>query len=992
MFFLYIVYLLLTFELYAQQTLLYRNAGYVYSINDSVNGSNFSHSNFELGNGSFLVKPYSGNIKIIHNNYTVTLPHTQPELNATPFITAVCNISPSESWLFSDQQIMHLMNDSICKIINIKEHLYSCVLVNKKLVYLILENKASQHSGLWQYDGHRLKKLQDFPFILHSIYFENKKIIVSRSIRDNNKLILYSLDSFNFHITDSIIYNYGNILFVKSIDHITTISTSQPIFVYRYNKGQQRRFPIKFASTGEIIHNSNIDNTFLTIKDNEKRIYSFQDSIQLEALTDLGAIGRQYFKNKESGSFILGTGTTLIRIFPYLKAYPNIYNKSNSNNIFSIQQSKNGTLFLAGYDYNLSILKNNTLTATPITKHRFINGGFSSQNSVFLIGEHEYYGGVMRFDNNTYTYTRLTDSVTGFYLLPTKDKLYFATSQKGLWFTDINNIYGNKKAIWHKITSKDGLFEGNILTLTEDSTGNIWMSHPKTGIAVYNPKKHKIQTLTIEKKEIDFGAMCSLTDTYGMVWLGTSQRGLVYCDKNGSSTLKQSDFHSIIHPLLPIIKKISFIKQWRNFIVLGAGNDILLFDLTLWKEKKQVRIRYLNPLATNFTSETEQNTVLIDNQDSTIWFSTSDMLYNWDIEKWIKLPVTRILPQIVVNGKEAKEHSRTRLSYNDNTLQIKLHYQSADNLPRYTSVSLVNNEDSLIFQAPNLLSSFTYPNLKSDNYTLYIQVCQFDGSISIHKFPIFIDNIFYKKWWFILFNFLLISCFFIWLYIIKRKADIQKKEISELKLLHVLQQVKPHFMLNSLNVLQSEASDKPQSIEIIDRLSDSIDLLFRKNNSKNITHSIQMEWQLILNTIQLAKLTNLKDLEYQLPNQKYIEKLNFNVPICLLQIHVENALKHGLLNKLDGPFLLKIEFEENLENYVFTIMDNGIGFLKSKEINKFSKNGTGIKNCESLLKILNQYNRTPISFIITEDDVPNFSEHFTKVKVEIPKKYKYEYQ
>ena len=51
-----------------------------------------------------------------------------------------------------------------------------------------------------------------------------------------------------------------------------------------------------------------------------------------------------------------------------------------------------------------------------------------------------------------------------------------------------------------------------------------------------------------------------------------------------------------------------------------------------------------------------------------------------------------------------------------------------------------------------------------------------------------------------------------------------------------------------------------------------------------------------------------------------LEKIkNINVPLGILQIHVENALLHGLSNRETGPWELSIFIEEGKKNIVVKI-------------------------------------------------------------------------
>ena len=78
----------------------------------------------------------------------------------------------------------------------------------------------------------------------------------------------------------------------------------------------------------------------------------------------------------------------------------------------------------------------------------------------------------------------------------------------------------------------------------------------------------------------------------------------------------------------------------------------------------------------------------------------------------------------------------------------------------------------------------------------------------------------------------------------------------------------------------------------------------------------------------------------------------------ILQIHAENALKHGLLPKKAGG-LLEISISKEEEDILLTIKDNGIGRNASGKSNSQST-GRGMKILGQLFQTYNKYNRKPL--------------------------------
>jgi LytS/YehU family sensor histidine kinase len=96
----------------------------------------------------------------------------------------------------------------------------------------------------------------------------------------------------------------------------------------------------------------------------------------------------------------------------------------------------------------------------------------------------------------------------------------------------------------------------------------------------------------------------------------------------------------------------------------------------------------------------------------------------------------------------------------------------------------------------------------------------------------------------------------------------------------------------------------------------------------------------------------------------------------IIQIPVENAIKHGLM-PLESDKKLQIVVQQNGVGTMIRITDNGVGREKSK--GKAAGTGTGLKLLLQTIQLLNELNPQQIEFGIT-DHQPNG----TTVKVLIP--------
>lgn len=977
------VALICCFSLFAKGQLISQNATYTYTSYEGLIGNNFVHSNWELGNGSLLIKSYQGPMQIIKNNQIITLPHTSPENNFTPHITGLVNIDLNTSWAFGDNQIIILQNDSIKKVIKVEEHIItSSNRLTGGVCLFTVEGVTQKHGSLCSFDGMHIRKLYSFNHYVSILDFSNIEAYIKVEEDDRNKV--FRLNE-RFKIVDSLVIPYARVGILEFKDYKNYCFNVNGKFdkLYEVKNGNMSvtHYPYFYNKQ---IHNTSYNYLWRLYNEENGNKIVFGNNSKPIGNTYLGANSTYVVLNFDNNSFYLGTGTQLLRVFPSINTYPKLFNQNNSNNIFTICQDKLHRIWVGSYDNYLSIIDNNSLSSHYDENLRFMSGSLSYNDKLFMIAESEQFGGILRFDDIG-KYTQITKHVTGYYLYQKNNKLYFGTSQKGLWISDINECLHNDSPKWEIIGQDEGMLLGNIISIVGDNFGNIFLTHPRKGIAVYETLANKCKTWLVEKNQIDFGAMSTVLDHQNTIWFGTANKGLVGY-KTNNNPFNHKEAFVIEHPLISKTKIISFMKQWGNYLIMGQEDRILVFDLLQWYKKKKIIVRYLSSQETNFTANTEQNSILIDDKDSSIWFSTSNLLYHWDIAQWLKLPSHHVSPQVTLNGSEINPLKEMKLAYDKNSFDIQVNFQSLDNLPRMLSVALIEKGDTMVIPEPSTQTSFSFKNLRSGHYTIYVQFCQSDGSVSNYHFPIFIDTIFYKKWWFILATIFLVFSLMGYLVWNGYKRNQQEKQISHLKMLTISNQFRPHLILNSLNVVQAEAFNKPNSIQIIDKLGESIGILFNQQQKQSVTHSLQQEWKLLVNSIEMFKVIYLPELITEITDEEIISKYNIKIPICLLQIPVENALVHGLANKSLPPHLIKVNFMEDEENYMVKIIDNGIGLSESKKINMLEKHGTGLKNIQSLLNILNQYNQKKLTIVIND-----LVKEGTEVMITIPKIFNYEY-
>lgn len=175
------------------------------------------------------------------------------------------------------------------------------------------------------------------------------------------------------------------------------------------------------------------------------------------------------------------------------------------------------------------------------------------------------------------------------------------------------------------------------------------------------------------------------------------------------------------------------------------------------------------------------------------------------------------------------------------------------------------------------------------------------------------------------------------------QISMQKEKIKDAQINIMLSQIQPHFVYNSLSAISTLITIDPEKAQ--EALDNFTEYLRRNLSSLTDVKLIPFEDELkhIETYISLEKLRfdDRINVIYDL------KTTDFNVPVLSIQPIVENAIKHGILKKVEGG-TLKISTYEAEDSYVIEIEDNGVGF--NNDDVKREENHYGIDNIEYRIK------------------------------------------
>lgn len=208
--------------------------------------------------------------------------------------------------------------------------------------------------------------------------------------------------------------------------------------------------------------------------------------------------------------------------------------------------------------------------------------------------------------------------------------------------------------------------------------------------------------------------------------------------------------------------------------------------------------------------------------------------------------------------------------------------------------------------------------------------------------------------------------------------------IISLRLENVRNRISPHFIFNVLNREMNLHKGEEESRNLI-----GLTKLIRRNLELTdcLAVSLADELDFVDTYVSLERESLGKDFDYQLDVDCKIDLKEVKVPSMLLQIPVENAIKHGLRLK-KGKRLLRIQVRLLLDNQVeIVVSDNGGGYRKVS-VNRGT--GTGMKVITQTIQLLNTYNSRPILVKINNVLVGEEKEKGCEVRFVIPLNYAYQ--
>ena len=208
-----------------------------------------------------------------------------------------------------------------------------------------------------------------------------------------------------------------------------------------------------------------------------------------------------------------------------------------------------------------------------------------------------------------------------------------------------------------------------------------------------------------------------------------------------------------------------------------------------------------------------------------------------------------------------------------------------------------------------------------------------------------------------------------------RKTQALERKYTQAKITIMMSQIQPHFLYNVLTIIRSLCrDDAPKAVEAVTNFSCYLRGNMDSLSSENVI-PFKQELKHVKHYLSLEKIR----FEERLHVVFATHTTDFCIPALTLQPLVENAVRHGIMQREEGGviFIGTVEYEDKVE---IIVEDNGVGF-DTGTLRDDDEAHIGISNTRKRLELICQGTLTVYS-------CPGKG---TKVTICLPKEDNHEY-
>ena len=575
------------------------------------------------------------------------------------------------------------------------------------------------------------------------------------------------------------------------------------------------------------------------------------------------------------------------------------------------------------------------------------------------------------------------------------------------------------------VGSSKGIRTRNILCTTQDQQGRIWFGHGSTGIGVYDPARDTAITWLIEQPT-DPGAISILLDKHDNLWLG-SLHGLRYIP-NASKVPFDTTLHLRHRQKISHVRRIpdsyvaSLTLLGKDTLAVGHTGGLTLVDLN---SPDLTQPKAITLPISDYLGGAEQNGTLVD-QEGKFWLVADEGAVRLDLPAILR---GRRMPgkvEIAVRGDQDErryvDQSTVNIPVNDRSISYNYRLAPADqraDIMRVDAYLLTAIGDTLSARTnlpPSEQVRLNY--LPPGTYTLLLETYVDNQQIEARRTTIIIPKRLIEQWYFWPVLLLLVGLPIV-LYLLLRyqrtkarlhaaelenQAAAARLEASELRgesdrlqVSTLSNAVNPHFISNAITWLQSAylvGRPVAKMDEMSENLAHTIRTMFTNSTDGRASHSLNDELELVERYLNTVNIQYDGRYTFSLPPTEERRRFSeWNVLLMHIQVHVENAVEHGLRYRRQGRNLM-VDLEAAPDGALLIHIEDdgaGVAFVQERQHRQGYRSGKGTEIMLRLQATFNKYNALPLKTEITSPIQTDAAGHQygTRVTITVPTHYTY---
>ena len=518
-----------------------------------------------------------------------------------------------------------------------------------------------------------------------------------------------------------------------------------------------------------------------------------------------------------------------------------------------------------------------------------------------------------------------------------------------------------------------------VKNIVYDSYGDVWIGGHS--LARWNNQQQLFDTLITVyggANKFNDDILILSADANGSLWLHNASNGLL------EYRIKEKKFVAYaMKDGLPSDVLTSFSPVIDNILWIGSNNYLTRFDT---RTKNMIIYDESDGLPEN---KPTGRRIYYDKDSNCLYMSSNEYLVKFPVQPNNNPDNSSelMVEELVINNVKTvfQPGNEIRLNHIENNLTLnytivdfeKANYQFAYKLNEDEAWTVLGGQRTIMFN-----------NLQPGKYVVHLKATGKSGNEKLKEFIFIIQPPFWKTAWFLVICGILLVATFYYLYRYRIKRVRQKANIdkllaqTEMKALHA--QMNPHFIFNSLNSIREMIlnNENNEASHFLSKFAHLIRMTLDQSGEPFI--SLRNTIAYLHRYIEMEQIRN-SDFTCRIMAQDELDLDETVLPPMLIQPFIENAIWHGTTDKHKN-INVNIDFKKDNNQLVCIIDDNGIGIERSVQNRKdHLHKPMGIDNIKNRIQLLNEKYELKSSVIIEDkSNLPGCTETGTKVTLQLP--------